>query len=131
MNHPVVMFEIMADSQPTLIDFYTGVFGWQVQYNQSGFAYIHFPPATYHLLGGIGKAQPGTVGWEKGITFYIQVEDLQKTLEQVRAHGGTVAVEPVEADGYHFAMFYDPEHNLVGLILPFDTQTADTQGDNL
>lgn len=124
MSHPVVMFEIMANSQPEIIAFYTNVFGWQVQYNKEGFAYIHFPPATYHLLGGIGQAKPGVVGWEKGITFYIQVEDLQKTLVQVGAHGGKVAFDPVEADGYHFAMFYDPEQNLIGLIAPFDNSSS-------
>ena len=122
MQHPAVMFEIMAQDQSQLIDFYSSVFGWQVQSSSSGFAYITFPPALYHLLGGIGQAQSGVVGWEKGVTFYLQVEQLQPYLDRVVAHGGTVAVAPVEADGYHFAMFYDPERNLIGLIEPFATQ---------
>src|SRR5687768_8714098 len=119
MSHPVVMFEIMANDQQKIIDFYTKVFGWQTDV-KNGFAYIHFPPATYHLLGGIGQAQPGVVGWEKGVAFYIQVEDLQEALDRVCAHGGAVAVPPTGVDGYHFAMFYDPEQNLIGLITPFD-----------
>ncbi len=119
MAHPAVMFEIMANNQQSMITFYSNVFGWQVQRNDEGFAYVHFPPARYHLLGGIGQAKAGVTGWEKGITFYIQVERLQDTLDLVRTYGGTVAVEPVEADGYHFAMFEDLERNLIGIIEPF------------
>ena len=69
MACPVVMFEIMAIRQKNLIDFYTKVFGWQVQYDKEGYAYVHFPPATYRLMGGIGQAQPGVPGWGPGITF--------------------------------------------------------------
>lgn len=123
MSHPAVMFEIMANDQQKLIDFYTNVFGWKIDL-KNGFAYIHFPPAIYHLLGGIGQAQPGQVGWEKGVTFYIQVEDLDHTLKQVDRCGGKTAVTPTPVDGYHFAMFYDPEQNLIGLIEPFDTPSS-------
>lgn len=119
MGNPPAMFEIMAINQSRLIDFYTSVFDWQVQRNQEGFAYIHFPPATYHLLGGIGQARPGVTGWGKGVAFYIQVDDLQATLDKVVAQGGAMAVAPVAADGYHFAMFEDPECNLIGMIEPF------------
>jgi predicted enzyme related to lactoylglutathione lyase len=124
MAHPAVMFEIMANNQQSMITFYSNVFGWQVKRDAEGFAYIHFPPARYHLMGGIGQAKAGVTGWEKGITFYIQVERLQNTLDLVRTHGGTVAVEPVEADGYHFAMFEDPEHNLIGIIEPFGDRAS-------
>jgi predicted enzyme related to lactoylglutathione lyase len=124
MGNPLAMFEIMAINQESLIDFYTSVFDWQVERNQDGFAYVHFPPANYSLLGGIGQAKPGITGWGKGITFYIQVDDLRVTLEKVKAHGGLMVVEPVTADGYHFAMFEDPECNLIGIIEPFVTNAA-------
>jgi predicted enzyme related to lactoylglutathione lyase len=39
----------------------------------------------------------------------IQVDDLQSTLSKVIARGGTIAVAPVAADSYHFAMFEDPQ----------------------
>jgi uncharacterized protein len=118
MGNPLAMFEIMGIDQEKLVNFYSGVFDWQVEYS-SGFAYIHFPPASYHLLGGIGQAKPGVPGWGKGVTFYIQVDDLKATLDKVTSNGGAVVVEPVEADGYHFAMFEDPECNLIGIIAPF------------
>lgn len=119
MAHPLAMFEVMAVDQQRLIDFYTGVFGWQVVRGESGFAYIRFPRQEYDLLGGIGMAMPGVAGWGAGVTFYILSDDLGETLDAVRSHGGAVVVEPVTADGYHFAMFEDPETNLVGIIEPF------------
>jgi len=114
------MFEILADDQAALIGFYASVFGWEVAYDQSGYAYVHFPPATRHLLGGIGTAQPGVPGWEKGAAFYLEVPDLGSALDQVVAHGGAVVVEPTAVDTYRFAMFTDPESNLIGIIEPFE-----------
>jgi predicted enzyme related to lactoylglutathione lyase len=69
------------------------------------------------MWGVVIKAQLGRVGWEKGITFYIQVENLEATLEKIEAHGGFVAVSPKEAPsyGFRFAMFKDPESNLIGI----------------
>jgi uncharacterized protein len=119
-EHPAVMFEIMAKEQSKLVAFYSSIFSWQVQYNKEGYAYILFPPAVYHLLGGIGQAQPGAAGEDPGVAFYIQVEQLQHTLDQIVAHGGSVVFPPREDDGYHYAMFRDPEGNQLGIIEPID-----------
>jgi predicted enzyme related to lactoylglutathione lyase len=118
-ENPLAMFEIMADDQPTLTAFYGSVFGWSFDYDSAGYAYVHFPVATRHLLGGIGVAQPGVPGWERGTAFYLQVPDLRATLDLVVKHGGAVVVEPTSVDAYRFAMFTDIESNLIGIIEPF------------
>ena len=41
------MFEILALDQAKVIAFYTAVFGWEVERDAAGYAYIRFPPATY------------------------------------------------------------------------------------
>lgn len=118
------MFEIMALDQQRLIDFYENLLGWKVQLGPKGFGYIHFPPsppANYSMLGGIGKAVAGVPGWEKGTAFYVQVESIDATLQNAVALGGSVVVPRVEADGYVFGMFHDPESNLIGLIEPFSS----------
>lgn len=120
--HPLAMFEIMAEDQEKQIAFYNAVFGWHTEKDNAGFAYIHFPaspPASYPILGGIGKAQPGVPGYEKGTAFYIRVESVSATLERVKDFGGQVAVPSTPVDSYTFGMFYDPESNLIGLIEPF------------
>lgn len=119
-SNPLAMFEILADDPAAQVAFYAAVFGWRVEYDSTGFAYVHFPTATRHLLGGIGAAQPGVPGWEKGVAFYLQVPNLQETLDLVCASGGAVVVEPTSVDAYRFAMFTDPEANLIGIIEPFE-----------
>jgi predicted enzyme related to lactoylglutathione lyase len=68
---------------------------------------------------GCGDQGPAwKIGWEKGITFYIQVENLEATLTKIEANGGFIAVLPQEVPsyGFRFAMFKDPEFNLVGIV---------------
>jgi len=116
--HPAVMFEIMADNQAALLKFYQSVFGWKVEMT-GGFALIQFPPVTRALFGGIGQAVAGKAGWEKGITFYLEVPAIDETLlERITAHGGTIAVHRTDMGGFVFAMFQDPEQNLVGVMEP-------------
>jgi len=109
------MFEFIASDQQRLCDFYQSVFGWQYQLD-GGFAYIKFAPQLITPLGGIGQAQPDVPGWQAGRNFYLATDDLEATLADVVAAGGAVYVPVTEADGYHFAMFTDPEGNVVGLL---------------
>lgn len=118
-HHPPGMFEIMADNQDRLITFYQNLFGWKLEKDSSGFAYIHFSPPHYPVLGGIGQAKKGVPGWEKGTAFYIQVESVATTLDHVADLGGKTVVFSTSAPPYTFGMFHDPEGNLIGLIEPF------------
>lgn len=117
MSHPAMMFEIVALDQGKLVEFYTSVFGWQ-NVSQEGFAFFRFAPASSELLGVIATATIGKPGWDKGVTFYIQVDNLEKMLDKIEAHGGTIIASPIAVDRYHFrfAMFADPEQNILGLI---------------
>jgi predicted enzyme related to lactoylglutathione lyase len=110
------MFEIMADNPSVLIQFYSSVFGWQVEM-QNGFGLIQFPCVARPLFGGIGQAEPGKVGWERGITFYFEVPSVtDDLLSCIHANGGEVVVPRTEMGGFIFAMFRDPEQNLLGIM---------------
>ena len=118
----LAMFEIMATDQDKLIDFYHHLFGWTVQRGSQGFAYIHFPPPPaggYPVMGGIGQAQPGVPGMERGTAFYIEVDSVQDTLDRAVGLGGTQVMPSSQVDGYTFGMFNDPEGNLIGIMEPF------------
>ena len=119
--HPVVMFEFIATDQKLLCEFYHAVFGWDYDV-EDGFAYIHFSPIRIPTLGGIGQAQPQTPGWEPGRNFYLATDDLEKSLAAVEAAGGAVYVPITTAGTYRFAMFTDPEGNVVGLLEVSDSQ---------
>ena len=58
-------------------------------------------------------------GMRPYITFYIQVDDLQESLEKVNAGGGQTIIPPMDIPGskgaVSMALFLDPEENVVGL----------------
>ncbi len=117
--HPSRMFEIVTRDQASALSFYSGVFGWSYEFGTGHFGYVRFPYRNPALMGGIGQANPEIPGFEAGVKFYLEVESLEKTLKQVEANGGSVHLGPTSVDGYRFAMFKDPEGNIVGLIEPF------------
>ena len=114
-SSPAVMFEFIARDQQRLCDFYQRVFGWQYRV-EGGFAYIDFAPQLITPLGGIGQAKPDDPGWQPGRNFYLATDDVPASLAKVVEAGGAVAMPVTETDGYTFAMFTDPEGNLVGLL---------------
>lgn len=118
-QHPSVMFELIANDQERMKEFYQKVFGWTYEDGTGGFAYIKFPPMTVSLLGGIGQANPKEPGFLPGHNFYLQVDDVDATLQRALDAGGGPLMSPATVDGYTFAMFYDPEGNPVGVSAPF------------
>lgn len=117
--HPAVMFEIIANDQANLKAFYQTVFHWNYTIGTGDFAYVKFPVQTLPLLGGIGQANPQIPGFDPGHNFYLLVDDLQSTITAALAAGASKLADPVDIDGYHFAMIKDPEGNPIGLIQPF------------
>jgi predicted enzyme related to lactoylglutathione lyase len=117
---PVVFFEVLAKDGDRLRSFYSTVFGWEYaegeEMNGHRFAYVTPAFDDVEVRGGIGFAPPGEAG---RVNFYIEVDDLDSTLDAVEANGGRRVIEPVGVDGYHFATFEDPELNTVGIVLPF------------
>lgn len=123
-RHPAVMFEVLSLNPVRARAFYSAVFGWV--YAPGGgpdpFHYVHFPAGSPPLLGGIGSANPDVPGFAAGTNFYLLVDDpaaLADTLAAAEAHGAAVLMPPTIADGYHFAMFTDPDGFAIGLIARF------------
>lgn len=120
-QHPAVMFEVMSRQPEQARSFYSRVFGWTFDTHAGGFSYVHFPTAAPPLLGGIGQADAGTPGMQAGTNFYLLVDDLDATLTLAVEAGGAVLMPATEVDGYHFAMFTDPEGFAIGLIAKFES----------
>jgi predicted enzyme related to lactoylglutathione lyase len=105
-------FEIGAAEFDGLIEFYRELFGWQVQKVADGYAMVD-TRAGGGLGGGIGRSSDGTP-W---VSFYVGVNDLKATLRRAESLGGATALDvTVIPDMMSFAMFRDPDGNLVGLV---------------
>jgi uncharacterized protein len=111
MGNPVVHFEIHGQDAEVLHNFYKRVFGWSIDTNN---------PMAYGLVDTkSGKGIPGgisTGGGQRGVTVYIQTDDVKGSLDRAVAAGAEMVMEPSVIPGVvELATFRDPEGNLIGL----------------
>ena len=112
MPNSIAYFEIAGPDAAKLSGFYANVFGWRTAPHK-------FP--NYFSVGpndGAGLAGGFRQETQAERVFYIQVEDLQVTLDRIVAAGGKVLIPPTNVAGViHFALFEDPQGNRTGLIV--------------
>lgn len=116
MGNPVVHFEIAGPDGPALQRFYRDLFDWNVEAQGEEFGFYGI---VQWNEGGIGG---GIIQTQEGmpsnyVTAYIQVDDLQATLDKIAAAGGASLMPPMEIDPSvgSVAMFTDPANNCMGL----------------
>jgi hypothetical protein len=114
MAAPVTHFEINARDGKRAQDFYSALFGWKVDANNEMAYGLVDTGVKMGINGGIGQTQQNT---NPSVMFYVQVEDIQKYLDNAVALGGRVIVPLTDVPGMvTFAQFGDPEGNIVGLV---------------
>ena len=117
---PVVHFEVIGKDAKKLQNFYSKLFDWQINADN---------PMNYGLVnaagngtevgkgsigGGVAAAEKGMPGY---VTFYVQVPDLAAALKKAESMGGKTVVPPTEIPNMvTFALFKDPEGNMIGLV---------------
>ena len=112
MGNRIGYFEIGARDNDTLISFYHDLFSWQIQRMGETYSLVD-TQAGSGISGGIGRSSDGTP-W---VSFYVGVEDLQAVLDKAESLGGATVVPITEIpDMLTFAMFNDPDGNLVGIV---------------
>ena len=111
MRNPVVHFEIGAADHQSLGKFYGELFGWGLREVSEGYTLVD-TRGGQGLNGGIGRSGTG----EPWATFYVEVDDLQASLDRAGALGGRTVLAITEMPGMAFAMFDDPDGLLVGLV---------------
>jgi uncharacterized protein len=114
MAHPVARFEIAATDLKVVRAFYTSLFDWAVPAENPG-KYAVVDPGE-GVKGMIFRADAGIPTF---VTFYVEVDDVDAYLVKAEKLGGTVYVpptpSPIEGEKF-FAVFGDPEGNIVGLV---------------
>ncbi len=111
MPNPVVHWEIQSNQPKKLEEFYTKLFDWHIDTNN---------PMNYGMVdthaGGINGGIGPTGGPPNMVVFYVQVKDLQAYLKKVEKLGGKTIMPPTEMPMVTFALFSDPEGNVIGLV---------------
>ena len=111
MGRPVVHFEINGRDMAALGEFFRELFDWQLQ---------PIPDIGYTLVtpgegpaGGIGQVEADDQMW---VTFYVEVDDPQASLDQAVRLGGTVVQEVTPTPGGPVAVFATPEGHRIGVV---------------
>jgi predicted enzyme related to lactoylglutathione lyase len=119
VGQPVVHFEVVGKDGAKLQQYYSDLFGWEVDANN---------PMNYGMVpregntgregvgigGGIGG---GPEGYEGHVTFYVAVPDVEEALQKAESLGGTRVMGPEHImDQVVLGQFKDPEGHLVGLV---------------
>jgi len=111
--YPVTHFEINAQDAPATQKFYRDLFGWGIDANNpQNYGMIDTKAKGTGINGGIGASQDPSKSW---VTFYVECDDPAATLAKVERLGGRRVMEPMETMNVTYALFADPEGNVIGL----------------
>lgn len=113
MGQPVVHFEIAAAKDgKALASFYRELFDWKMNYH----AELDYTLVEPGGPGGIGGGIMTSPIDRPYVIFYVQVDDLQASLDKAESLGGKTVVPPTPIPNVGaFAIFSDPDGNHIGL----------------
>jgi uncharacterized protein len=113
MGRPVVHFEVIGRDAKRLQDFYGQLFEWRITSDNPMDYGIVDTGSKEGIQGGIAQSQSDN-SW---VTFYVQVDDLQATLDRAAELGGETVLPPTEVPGtVSLAVLKDPEGHTIGLV---------------
>jgi uncharacterized protein len=123
MVRPVVHFEIIGKDPDKLRRYYGALFDWDFDTSGSVAEAIS-QPGNYGFVDAStsdGPSIPGGVGggpgYDRHVTFYVGVPDVEAALQHAESLGGERRLGPVRAPGSNLVVgqFTDPEGNLIGV----------------
>jgi predicted enzyme related to lactoylglutathione lyase len=109
MAHPVVHFEVSGRDLDKLNNFYGELFGWKTQKVPGDMPYAMVQKEDGGIGGGRSPDGNGHV------TFYVDTDDLQATLDKAEQLGGKTILPVTELPQVTIALFADPEGHVIGL----------------
>lgn len=113
MAAPIIHLNIPSTDLAASQRFYGAVFGWTFTPNTE--AYVLFDDGGH----GGGFSLNTKMAPEGGVLLFIRTDDIAETLAAIKEHGGSVisGQAPTGGGGY-YAVFRDPQGNLMGLATP-------------
>jgi hypothetical protein len=113
MPNAVTHFEIMSKDGKKLSQFYAKLFGWETEWVKE-IRYGMVKAQDKGIGGGIGTKQRGGK-W--GVTFYVEVEDIEAYLSKAKKmRAKTILPKTVIPGMVEYALFKDPQGNIVGVV---------------
>lgn len=119
MGNPVVHFEISSKDFEKSQAFYRDLFAWNISRAEGMPYFMVQGEGPNSIGGGIGPTRDDQ---PPGLTFYVQVDDLQAYLDKAESLGGKTVMppSPIPKIG-SFAVFADPDGIVIGLFKALDS----------
>lgn len=128
MPNSVVHFEMPAKDRKRVADFYSKVFGWKMIGTgpEMGNYILAYTAETdeNNMVRTPGTINGGFFEYKNEAGFkephlVIAVDDLEKSIEEVKSAGGVINGEIMDISGIgKYVSFKDTEDNLVGMLQP-------------
>ena len=115
LPNPVVHFEILGKDHEALQQYYRDLFDWNITQASPEFPYgiVSAEEQGAGIGGGVGSSMDGS----PQVTVYIEVADIQASLDRAAELGGEIAMPVTVIPGMViFAHIKDIEGNLIGLV---------------
>ena len=127
--NPVVHFEMPYEKKERLVQFYSQVFGWDMNYLGKEMG-EYVVASTTETDENRMPLRAGTIGggfFPKGPdmptspSVVIAVEDINAAIKRITDAGGEILGHPVEIPGIgQYVAIIDSEGNRVGILEPFE-----------
>jgi uncharacterized protein len=127
--NPVVHFEMPYEKSERLVNFYSQVFGWQMNAlgpEMGGYVVASTTETDENRM----PIRPGAIGggfFPKGPdmpkcpSVVVSVADIRESVKKVVIAGGKISGDPVEIPGIgHYVSIIDSEGNRVGMLEPLE-----------
>ena len=115
MKNPVTYAEFHAPNLAEAKVFYSAVFGWEFQQFDNEEYYVVPKGEDGAISCGFMQSQDG----QPRTVCTVQVPSLEKAVEDVKKHGGTIVVEKFTVPGVGYAVYFtDPGGQIIGLYEP-------------
>ena len=128
--NPVIHFEMPIDNGDRVVEFYSKIFGWQMQ--KLGQDMGNYILAMTIESDEKGPIKPGGINGgfyprmadapDQCPSVVISVENIREYMKKIEAAGGDIMGEPMEIPNIGwYVSFHDPEGNRVSLLEPSNT----------
>jgi predicted enzyme related to lactoylglutathione lyase len=119
MGQPVVHFEIIGTDGAKLRDYYSSLFGWEINADNPMDYGIVMREDNLNADGiGIGGGVAGYDHVTSGVTIYVEVPDVEAALQQAESLGGERLMGPEGGENGVpvLGQFKDPEGHVIGVV---------------
>ena len=120
MGQPVVHFEVLGKDGEKLQSYYSELLDWDIDANNPmKYGSVQREGNTNEDGVGIGGGIAGGMeGYDGHVTFYVQVPDVEASMQKAESLGGTRMMGPDEVPGAGIVigMIRDPEGHVIGVM---------------